>query len=85
MSPSMSVIEVVGPGCARCNETHRIVQQVVDEAKLGCVVQKSTSIDRMIELGVLSSPALAIDGKVVLSGRIPKTDEVRRLLGLEPR
>jgi small redox-active disulfide protein 2 len=85
MSASISVIEVLGPGCARCHETHRVVQHVVDEAKLGCVVQKSTSIDRMIELGVLSSPALAIDGKVVLSGRIPKTDEVRRLLGLEPR
>ena len=85
MTTSVSVIEVLGPGCARCHETHRVVQHVVDEAKLECVVQKSTSIDRMIELGVLSSPALAFDGKVVLSGRIPKTDEVRRLLGLAPR
>jgi len=85
MTASVKVIEVLGPGCARCHETHRVVQHVVDEAKLLCVVQKSTSIDRMIELGVLSSPALAFDGKVVLSGRIPKTDEVRRLLGLAPR
>jgi len=85
MSTSVNVIEVLGPGCARCHETHRVVQHVVDEAKLECVVQKSTSIDRMIDLGVLSSPALVFDGKVVLSGRIPKTDEVRRLLGLAPR
>ena len=85
MSASVSVIEVLGPGCARCHETHRVVQHVVDEAKLECVVQKSTSIERMIELGVLSLPALVFDGKVVLSGRIPKTDEVRRLLGLAPR
>jgi len=85
MSASVNVIEVVGPGCERCNEAHRVVQQVVDEAELGYVVQKSTSIDRMIELGVLSVPALAVDGKVVLSGRIPKADEVRGLLGLEPR
>jgi len=85
MSAIVSVIEVLGPGCARCHETHRVVQHVVDETKLECVVQKSTSIDRMIELGVLSSPALAFDGKVVLSGRIPKADEVRSLLGLAPR
>jgi small redox-active disulfide protein 2 len=85
MTTSVNVIEVLGPGCARCHETHRVVQHVVDEAKLDCLVRKNTSIDRMVELGVLSSPAVAFDGKVVLSGRIPKTDEVRRLLGLAPR
>ena len=85
MTASVSVIEVLGPGCPRCHETHRVVQHVVDEAKLDCLVQKSTSIDRMIELGVLSSPALAFDGKVVLSGRIPEPDDVRRLLRLPPR
>jgi small redox-active disulfide protein 2 len=85
MTASVSVIEVLGPGCPRCHETHRVVQHVVDEAKLDCLVQKNTSIDRMVELGVLSSPAVAFDGKVVLSGRIPKTDEIRRLLGLASR
>jgi small redox-active disulfide protein 2 len=85
MSTSVYVIEVLGPGCARCHETHRVVQHVVDEAKLDCVVQKSTSIDRMIELGVLSVPAIAFDGKVVLSGRIPEPDDVRRLLSLARR
>ena len=83
MSTPVSVIEVLGPGCPRCHETQRVVQHVVDEAKLDCRVQKSTSIDRMVELGVLSTPAIALDGRVVLSGRIPKTEEVRKLLGLE--
>jgi predicted thioredoxin/glutaredoxin len=36
----------------------------------------------MIELGVLKTPAVAFDGRVVLSGHIPKSDEVKRLLGL---
>ena len=82
MATLVSVIEILGPGCARCHETHRVVQHVVDEAKLDCVVQKNTSIDRMIELGVLSTPAVAFDGRVVLSGHIPKTEEMRKLLGL---
>jgi small redox-active disulfide protein 2 len=82
MAANVSVIEILGPGCARCHETHRVVQHVVDEAKLHCLVQKSTSIDRMVELGVLSTPAVAFDGRVVLSGHIPKSDEVRKLLGL---
>jgi small redox-active disulfide protein 2 len=79
---SVSVIEVLGPGCPRCHETHRVVRHVVEEAKLDCLVQKVESLDRMVELGVLKTPAVAFDGKVVLSGRIPSSEEIRRLLGL---
>lgn len=82
MSTPVSVIEILGPGCARCHEAQRVVQQVVDEAKLDCLVQKNTSIDRMVELGVLGTPAVAFDGRVVVSGHIPKTEELRKLLGL---
>jgi small redox-active disulfide protein 2 len=79
---AVRVIEVLGPGCPRCYETHRVVRHVVEEAKLECVVQKSHSLERMVELGALKTPAVAFDGKVVLSGHIPKSEEVRRLLGL---
>lgn len=82
MTTSVSVIEILGPGCPRCHEAQRVVQGVVDEAKLQCQVKKETSLERMIQLGVLSTPAVIVDGKVVLSGRIPKPDELRRLLGL---
>jgi small redox-active disulfide protein 2 len=82
MPTDVHVIEVLGPGCARCHETHRVVRHVVDEAGLDCHVQKSESMDRMIELGVLKTPAVAFDGKIVLSGHIPKSDEVKQLLGL---
>jgi len=82
MATSVSLIEVLGPGCARCFEAHRVVQHVVDEAKLACKVEKVSSIERMVELGVLTTPALAFDGRVVLSGKIPTAGDVRRLLGL---
>jgi small redox-active disulfide protein 2 len=82
MPAAVQVIEVLGPGCARCQETHRVVLSVVDDAKLPCEVKKSESMDRMIELGVLKTPAVAFDGKVVFSGRLPKSDEVKQLLGL---
>lgn len=78
----MTRIEVLGPGCIRCKETHRVVQHVVEEAGLDVEVVKEESIERMIALGLMATPGLAIDGKVVISGRIPKADEVRRLLGV---
>jgi len=82
MPTDVQIIEVLGPGCARCHETHRVVRHVVEEARLDCQVQKSQSMDRMVELGVLKTPAVAFDGRVVLSGHIPKSDEVKQLLGL---
>jgi small redox-active disulfide protein 2 len=73
-------IEVLGPGCTRCKETYRVVRQVVETDHLEADVEKVESLERMIELGLLATPGVAVDGKVVLSGRIPKADEIRELL-----
>jgi small redox-active disulfide protein 2 len=75
-------IEVLGPGCTRCKETFRVVQHVVEQAGLAVEVVKDESIERMMALGLMATPGVAIDGKVVISGRIPKADEVRHLLGI---
>jgi small redox-active disulfide protein 2 len=75
-------IEVLGPGCGRCKETFRIVQEVVHDSGLDFEVIKEESIERMIALGIMATPGVAVDGKVVLSGRIPKADELRHLLGV---
>lgn len=82
MESTVKVVEVLGPGCVRCHETHRVVQHVVDEARLACEVRKVEALDRMVELGVLRTPAVAFDGRVVHQGSIPKSDDVKRLLGL---
>ncbi len=78
----MQKIEVLGPGCARCKETYRVVRHVVEQAGLNVEVIKEESVERMMALGLLSTPGIAIDGKVVLNGRIPKAEEVRALLGV---
>jgi small redox-active disulfide protein 2 len=79
---SMQKIEVLGPGCSRCKETYRIVQEVVADAGLEVEVVKDESIERMMALGLMATPGVAVDGKVVVSGRVPKPDDVRRLLGI---
>jgi small redox-active disulfide protein 2 len=76
-------IEVLGPGCTRCKETYRVVQHVVEQSGLNIEVVKEESIDRMMALGIIATPGVAIDGKIVISGRIPKAEEVRKVLGLE--
>ncbi len=78
----MERIEILGPGCSRCKETFRVVQHVVEAAGLQVKVVKEESYERMAALGLMSTPGIAIDGKVVVSGRIPKAEEVRELLGI---
>ena len=82
MNEIPTTIEVLGPGCPRCQETYRVVQHVVESAGLTCSVIKNESIQRMVELGLMASPGVAFDGTVVISGRIPKAEEVRALLHL---
>jgi small redox-active disulfide protein 2 len=82
MMPTQKKIEVLGPGCSRCKETFRVVQHVVEQEGLSIEVVKDESIERMMALGLMATPGVVIDGKVVISGRIPKADEVRHLLGV---
>jgi len=74
------VVEILGPGCPRCKETFRVVQHVVESEGLPFQVVKNESLDRMVELGVMATPAVAVGGKVVLAGRIPRAEELRELL-----
>lgn len=78
----MQKIEILGPGCVRCRETYRVVQHVVEQAGLQVQVVKDESIERMVELGLMATPGVAVDGKVVVSGRIPRAEELRQILGL---
>jgi small redox-active disulfide protein 2 len=82
MESNVKVVEVLGPGCARCQETYRVVRHVVEQAGLPCEVVKVEDVTRMMALGVMATPAVAVDGKVVLVGRIPRAEEVRTLLGV---
>jgi len=82
MESPVKVIEILGPGCPRCYETHRVVRHVVEQAQIECRIEKNESIDRMVELGLLRTPAIAFDGRVVHQGSIPRSEDVRRLLGL---
>lgn len=76
----MQKIEILGPGCARCKQTHRVIQHVVEQEGLQVDVVKDESLARMAAMNVMSTPAVSIDGKVVMSGRVPSAAEVRTLL-----
>lgn len=82
MTTSHKKIEVLGPGCTRCKEAFRVVQHVIEQEGLAIELVKDESIERMMALGLMSTPGVVIDGKIVMSGRVPKAEEVRQWLGV---
>ena len=72
------VITVYGPGCARCYETERVVRNVLAELQSDADLQKVSDYQAMAAAGVLATPAVAIDGVIKLSGRVPTTAELRQ-------
>ncbi len=63
-------IQVLGSGCSNCKTVYELTKQAVDQLKLKAEVEYLTDISRIIEMGVMQSPVLAIDGKPVLTGMV---------------
>jgi len=73
----MKTITVYGPGCAKCKQTEELVRRVVAETGVEADVVKVSDIREMVTAGIMSTPAVAVDGVVKVSGRVPKADEVK--------
>lgn len=69
-------IKVLGPGCPRCRETAKIVEEAVVEAGVDATVIKVTDIMQIAGHGVLGTPAVVVNGEVKCVGKIPKKEEV---------
>jgi small redox-active disulfide protein 2 len=74
------LIQVLGPGCAKCKKTAEHVQQAVAESGSDALVEKIEQIDRIMAFGVMITPALVIDGQVRTAGRVPSVEEIKKLI-----
>jgi small redox-active disulfide protein 2 len=73
-------IEILGSGCPKCKELEKRVKEAVAKEGLKAEVTHVYDIEKIIEYGVLSTPSLVVDGKVVLSGQLPSTSEISKIL-----
>ena len=67
---------VMGPGCAKCNDTADLVQKAAGEAGIAVQVTKVSDFQEMAKHGVFSTPAVVIDNEVKCVGRVPDKDEI---------
>jgi small redox-active disulfide protein 2 len=73
-------IKVLGTGCPKCKALEKAVIDSLTELDIKADVSKVEDIMQIMQYGVMNTPALVIDGKVVLSGRLPNNKELKNLL-----
>lgn len=73
-------IKVLGPGCNNCVRLEANTREALDALGRAASVEKVTDVGEIVGYGVMSTPGLVVDGTVVVSGRVPSVDDLKRLL-----
>lgn len=74
----MKNIKVLGSGCKNCETTANLIQIAADQAGVEIVLEKITDISEIMVYGVMSTPGVVVDGKVVHAGGLPGPDLIRQ-------
>ncbi|MFH2037474.1 MAG: thioredoxin family protein [Candidatus Zixiibacteriota bacterium] len=74
----MKKIEILGPGCAKCEKMYEAVSNVIKEMNLDCDLVKIKDIEVIMKYGVMMTPALVVDGVVKVFGKVPSNDEIKK-------
>ena len=73
-------IKILGTGCAKCSKLAELTEAAAKETGADYTLEKVMEIDKIIVYGVISTPALVVDGQVRCSGRVPAIDEIKKML-----
>jgi len=73
-------IEVLGTGCPKCHAMEAATKAAADKLGIACEIAHVKDITEIMKRGVMMTPALAIDGKVKVSGKVPSESEITALL-----
>ncbi len=74
------IIKVLGPGCTNCKNLERVTREAVADLGLDATIEKIEDYATIVGYGVMSTPGLVVNEKVVVSGRVPTVRQVRELL-----
>jgi len=74
------IIKILGTGCPKCKKLEEQARLAVEEAGIDAEIVKVSDIDAIMEMGVMMTPALAIDDEVKISGRLASKEEIVKLI-----
>jgi small redox-active disulfide protein 2 len=73
-------IKVLGTGCARCKSLEQATRNAVKEMGINAEIEKEEDIVKIMGFGVMHTPALVIDEKIAISGRVPSLSELKEII-----
>jgi len=73
-------IEVLGPGCAKCRKLYENTRTAVNELNLPAEIVKVEEIQKIVEAGVMMTPALVLNGEVKSVGKVLSVDDIKKML-----
>ncbi len=73
-------IKILGPGCPKCKTLDKMTREVVEKNGINAKITKVEDIMEIMKYGVMSTPAIVVDEKVLVKGRVPSYDEIKQLL-----
>ena len=74
------IVKILGPGCTKCKNLERVTREALDQLGIDATVEKVEDYAVIMGYGVMSTPGLVVDDKVLVSGRVPKPAEIKQLL-----
>jgi len=76
----MRLVQVLGPGCPKCEKLKKHAEEAVRLSGAEATVEKITDINAIVGFGVMTTPALAVDGEVKVVGKVPSVEDIKQLL-----
>lgn len=73
-------IKILGTGCQKCKTLEKLTREVVEQNGIDAGITKVEDIMEIMKYGVMATPALVVNGKVEIKGRVPSSDEIKQLL-----
>ena len=76
----MKKLQILGTGCAKCQKLAAVTEDAAKALGLSYAIEKVTEIDRIVAFGVMSTPALVVDGQIKVAGKVPSFEDMKQLL-----
>jgi small redox-active disulfide protein 2 len=73
-------IEILGTGCPKCKKLYELTNEAIKESGVQAELVKVEKINEIMNYGVMMTPALVIDGKVKVAGKVPSKDDIKNLI-----
>jgi len=73
-------IKILGPGCAKCNKTEKLVREAIDETGVDASIEKVSDMMQIASYGVFGTPSVIIDNVVKCTGKVPKKEDIKTWL-----